>query len=215
MKRMKLSALLLGSLALAQGAAAAVQVTAAQHYEGKTLFLGLRRKTQGHTEATALLRMDAKDLQTKTIKLPPEVAGREIVAILPSSRLVVLVTQLTNGGGDAPLVHILSLQSSRWRKAAKVACPSPNSIRVKGDTLVFACAPDYTKADSPGKDYEKTVSLGAGVNLGQHEIKFPQQELTLKGVEIAPVQDGTITVGLKLKGASQNERTLSFEEMKF
>lgn len=137
--------------------------------EDRLVFAAVKKVETGMEMESHLLEVNLNDFQETKVKLPKEIDSREVVGLLPTKDgQILVVTQITRGGGDKPLVHRYGPSKKEWERVAEVDCISFSRINVTNNSLEFTCERTSDKGDvkkvvekvsSPTQLYSSSVTL--------------------------------------------------------
>ncbi len=128
----------------------AATFTALGSDQSKYLYAALKQEKKGYGLTSRLVQIDAGSFKSRNVPLSPEMASREIRAVLASASEIFALTQWTTGEGDNPTLYVYDLRLRKWTLVGEVACPSFESFRSEAQRLVFKCE-DETKNLNTGK----------------------------------------------------------------
>lgn len=140
---------------LSAGAPGAVFTTAALARDGRVFVSSVARRP-GWEPRSGLFAIDPGTWRRRPIPVPDDLSTRELWALIPleGGRLLV-VSQQTPEGGDAPQVHQVDPRTGTWAPLARLpACVSVMEIRIERARLVFRC-----EGDGEGPPREASVAL--------------------------------------------------------
>lgn len=158
----RLLALLLWAVQdLPAGEPLAVFTTAALSEDG-WIYVSDRGQRPGWEPRSRLSLIPPDSLTRQRVPVPEELGARELSALIPlGGRRVLIVSQQTLEGGDAPQVHGVDCGTGRWTRLAELpGCVSITGLRVEAGRLVFTCEEPGNAGD--GASREAAVPLGPG-----------------------------------------------------
>lgn len=136
----------------------------------KTLVAGVKKVETGMEMESHLLEVDASNLSSRKIKLPADIESREVVGLFPALKdAVLVVTQITTGGGDKPQVHSYDLLKKSWKKIGEVDCVSFAKVEVTTSALEFSCE----VTDAAGKVSTVVRKVTSPVSLKVQKVELP------------------------------------------
>lgn len=146
------------SVLVTQLACAESTFTTVASLDNKLVYAAVKESKPEMEMISHLVEIQADKLSSQKIKLPSELDNREVIALLPAQKgLLVVVTQITRGGGDQPLLHTYDSQKKSWNKVGKADCVSFAKIKLTKDSVEFAC--EETDAKGNVKIVAKAVPL--------------------------------------------------------
>lgn len=141
--------------------------------DNKVVYAAVKETKPGMEMISHLVEIQADKLSSKKIALPGELDGREVIALLPAEKgQLVVVTQITRGGGDQPQVHSYETSKAKWNKLGQVDCTSFARMKTTKDSVELAC--------------EETDPKG--------NVKLVSKKLPLKGVTLVETGDFSLPV---------------------
>lgn len=155
----------------------------------RLVLAGVKNVEPGMEMASHLLEVDASRMSSRKIKLPREIDSREVVGLFPTKKDVVLVvTQITMGGGDQPQIHSYDTAKNSWKKIGQVDCVSFSKVIVSATDLEFSC--EETDAAGKVSVVAKKVSVGSAltaqaVTLPVIKIDRNEVKASLEGEEFS------------------------------
>jgi hypothetical protein len=155
----------------------------------KFVVAGVKKVESGMEMESYLLEVDANNFSTRKVKLPVDIESREVVGLFAALKdAVLVVTQITTGGGDKPQVHSYDLLKKSWKKIGEVDCVSFAKVEVTAGALEFSCE----VTDAAGKVSTVVKKVSSPVNLKIQKVDLPVTKIeslelkaTLSGEEFA------------------------------
>ena len=136
----------------------------------KFVVAGVKKVETGMEMESHLLEVDASNLSSRKVKLPADIESREIVGLFPAQKDAVLViTQITTGGGDKPQVHSYDLLKRLWKKIGEVDCVSFAKVEAVANALEFSCE----VTDANGKVNTVMRKVASPLNLKVQKVSLP------------------------------------------
>lgn len=105
----------------------------------KEAWFGVLKTEKGYEPEARLGHYVFEAKAARSVSVPSELQGREVIALFPIKEGVLVVTQLRVEQGDEPRVNTYSLKTKKWNDLGKVACPTPEKISVEKSTLKTIC----------------------------------------------------------------------------
>lgn len=167
--------------------AAAATFTNITTLSDKLVVAGVKSVEPGMEMVSHLLEVDAHRMSSRKIKLPSEIDSREVVGLFPTQKDMILVlTQITRGGGDKPQIHSYDTTKNTWKKLGEVDCISFSKVSVSAKDLEFSCeeTSDAGKVSMVVKKFPVVTELKAqGVTLPVTKIEKNKLKASLEGEE--------------------------------
>lgn len=139
----------------------------------KNVFAGVKFEQKGMEPETYLLEVTGDKLSSSKIKLPTEIQHREIVALFPAEKeMLLVVSQRTVEQGDHPQIHTYNPIKKEWKKIAESNCSSFAKLKVEPSAITFSCI----ETDKKGEEVES------------------QKKVTFQGIKIIKTGDITLPV---------------------
>lgn len=141
---------------------------------------GVKSVEPGMEMQSHLLEVNASTMSSRTIKLPRELESREIVGLLGDLKgFLVVVTQITRGGGDKPQVHRFDTSKNVWKKMGEVDCISFSKVAVTSAGLEFSCE----QTDNEGKVSEVIKKVALQFNLKPSKFTLPVTKIAQESLK--------------------------------
>lgn len=141
------------------------------------IFAGVKVVKPGMEMESHLVQINVRDLKMKKISLPAAIESREVVGIIPTEeQQLLIITQITRGGGDRPQVHSLNTKDNQWETVGTVDCISFNKIQLEKKSLEFSCE----QTSDEGEVRSVTKSIASPYKLIPQEMKLPVTQLEAK-----------------------------------
>lgn len=178
----KISTLALASLFVTSVACAQAPVFTTLSTSGKNVFAGVKLESKGNEPETYLLQVSGDALTSSKISLPSELSAREVVALFPAEKnMLVVMSQRTIEQGDMPQFHSYDPASKKWSKLAESDCVSFAKIKVEKSAVTLSCV--ETNAKGEEVESQKKVAL-KGVTLVQPgDISLPMAKAQNDGLK--------------------------------
>lgn len=179
---MKVYILFISLLALfSLNVGAAASFTNITSLEDKYVFAAVKVVEDEMEMVSHLIEVKTDGMKSQKIKLPNELAGREVVGLFPTEKEALLVvTQITRGGGDKPLVYQFDIAKRSWKKVSEVDCVSFAKVKVEKNQLIFSC--EQTSDAGVVKIVPKAVKVDSTLTqLG--EVTLPVTKIDSKGLK--------------------------------
>jgi hypothetical protein len=156
-------------------------------------YVGVKKISSGKESESALLEIHTHKMLAKKIKLPNDLAKREIVSLIPASdKRLLIVTQYTMERGDNPKIHLYSPLKKTWSSLGEVSCIGFAKIKLTLEKIIFMC--EETDDKGITKIVEKDLKLPAKIVLEEMTLELPIVKLEkgkLKGILEGPLQEWT------------------------
>ena len=168
----------------------------------KQVVVGVRSAEPGAEPVTSLVAIDAKTRAARSVPLPKELAGREVIALLPAGERWLVVTQWTMEQGDAPQVHGWNPAKKSWKKLGTFDCTAVIGLRVEASSIVLRCE-DVTDPAAP-KVVEKKLALDK-IRPAPGNFDLPQSASKGAGVEASLEGTAPDWDRVRVKSADQDD----------
>ena len=123
----------------------------------KAVYLGVKHQKRVTEILSSVEIWDCSTRMSRLLELPIEIRSREIIALLPSLEGLLLMSQRTVEGGDAPQAHFLNFKNKRWLTLGSLDCPLPKKIITGDHQLTLSC--EYEASEEKVQHSEKTLQL--------------------------------------------------------
>jgi hypothetical protein len=187
--------MLLPSLAFAEASVTAMAA------DGGRLYVALTQAEADYEPESALVEIDSS-LAVSRIALPKDLLDRDLFALIPAGQRVLVLSQRTVEGGDAPKLSIYDKKTKKWIAPGTADCPAVARVKVEKSRIVLGCEDGAT-----GEISERAIKLPKGVTLTPAEIALPQHMPKSEKIE-ATFDDA----GVKIRSGERTER-LTFERL--
>lgn len=166
-------------------ASASTTLTAADATTQNSIWAGIKSGSNQNGFVSELIHANLEVVSTKShhakkdknIKLPSEIADREIIGIATNKNAVLVFTQWTMEQGDEPLIHVFSPANNTWKQIGKIPCNALFSLSVEGSKVDYQCEIEG-KANKTGTfDLPKELAITGKRNL------IPQNTEALKSLD--------------------------------
>jgi len=182
-----ISTLALVSLFFTSVACAQAPVFTTLSSSGKDVFAGVKLEAKGMEPETYLLQVN-KDLTSKKISLPTELAHREVIALFPAEKnQIVVMSQRTVEQGDNPQFHSYNPAKKEWKKLAEVQCMTFAKLKVEKSAVTVNCLETNEKGDEV--ETQKKVALKDITLTQPGDISLPLAKVEDKSVKAELVGD--------------------------
>ncbi len=182
-----ISTLALVSLFFTSVACAQAPVFTTLSSSGKDIFAGVKLEAKGMEPETYLLQVN-KDLTSKKIALPTELAHREVIALFPAEKnQIVVMSQRTVEQGDNPQFHSYNPAKKEWKKLAEVKCMTFAKLKVEKSAVTVNCLETNEKGDEV--ETQKKVALKDITLTQPGDISLPLAKVEDKSVKAELVGD--------------------------
>ena len=182
-----ISTLALVSLFFTSVACAQAPVFTTLSSSGKDVFAGVKLEAKGMEPETYLLQVN-KDLTSKKIALPTELAHREVIALFPAEKnQIVVMSQRTVEQGDNPQFHSYNPAKKEWKKLAEVQCMTFAKLKVEKSAVTVNCLETNEKGDEV--ETQKKVALKDITLTQPGDISLPLAKVEDKSVKAELVGD--------------------------
>jgi|GEM_PF-3403869 len=106
------------------------------------IWLGILKTEKGYEPEARLAHYEISSMSKKSIALPRELQGREVIRVFTATDGAVVVTQQRVEQGDKPLVNFYSKKTSAWTPLGEIPCESPLKIEAESTALNTTCERD-------------------------------------------------------------------------
>lgn len=195
----------LALLLLFSGAAHAAEIpiftTIFYDSEG-VVYAGLQRKNDAKVVA-----FEFPDGARTHIDLPDDIAGRDVIGVLPDREKLFILTQ----GDDSPRVDLYNQKKKTWKKIGAVKCAAFTKVKIAATSLTFSCEAGMTKKGKV-KVLPKVIHLGRDRLYRSGIMRFPEFLLRYKGVSLILEGQAPTWEKLRLKTDGAKDRVYQAKE---
>jgi hypothetical protein len=178
----KITIITLGSLLWINSVMAQAPVFTTLTSTDKNIFAGVKSEQKGMEPETYLLEIEGDKLTSSKVKLPIDIQHREIVALFPAEKGMLLVlSQRTVEQGDHPQIHTYNPVKKEWKKIAESTCSSFAKLKVESSAITFSCV----ETDKKGEEVETQKKVGLqGINIIKTgEVTLPQVKVDHQNIK--------------------------------
>lgn len=148
----------------------------------KNVFAGVKSEQKGMEPETYLIEVSGDKLTSSKIKLPLEIQHREIVALFPAEKGMLLVlSQRTIEQGDHPQIHTYNPVKKEWKKIAESTCSSFAKLKIESSAITFSCI----ETDKKGEEVEtqKKVALQGIKIINTGDVTLPLMKVDHQNIK--------------------------------
>lgn len=171
-----ISTLAFASLLMTSVACAQAPVFTTLNSSGKDVFAGVKKESKGMEPETYLLQVSGDKLTSSKISLPTELSHREVVALFPAEKnILVVMSQRTIEQGDKPQFHSYNPAKKEWKKLAESDCISFAKMKVDKHAVTLTCV--ETNAKGEEVESQRKVALKDVTLTGPGEVTLPMAKV--------------------------------------
>ena len=179
----------LGMMLLSGNLWAQALFTTVAYRDTEVLYVGLKGSHASNPQSQIVL-LQTKDNSKQNIKLPEEIAARDVIGIIPEKNKLFILSLRQSDLTDKPLLHVHDLENSSWKKIGDANCHSFIAARIRSSDISFRC--ETGKKTRRGKAIFQWKSLPLGkerifsasgiVRFPEFLLRYGKQTISLEGL---------------------------------
>lgn len=208
--------ILLSLLSPLPSAAADAYFTTLFYDDGGIVYVGLKKEENGAQESQ-LITFPFEGGERVRIPLPPEIANRDVIGLIPEKKKVFVLTHGSTSEKDGPMLHVFNRDDNSWKKLGQLACPAFTKAKLSSTAMVFFCETgNVTQRRGKRRGsgvVAKSISYGKDRLYRNGTWRFPEFMLRYKGVSLLLEGNAPTWDRLRLKSKEGVDRVFQANEI--